>query len=165
MLKGRVFDKENNPYTVFRSRNSHDGPDEEFDRYINERIAKLIQEEIEAEQSQKKNKSKKDYKEENIMKAHSELKKDAETGKYQVETEMNIKEGLDKKTKTALQKSIIEETKKRIMGGNVYYDDSSSSDEEDDKKEELIKKLKALKEKVKKKPNKYIEELLKKYNI
>ena len=82
-------------------------------------------------------KQQKEYKEENIMKAHSELKKDKETGKYQVETEMNIKEGLDKKTKTALQKSIIEETKKRITGGNLHYDSSSSDEEENKKKTEF----------------------------
>jgi len=102
----------------------------------------------------------------NIMNAQSELKIDSLTGRYQVETEMNVKEGLDKKTKTALQKSIIEETKKRITGGNLYYDDSSSSDEEEEKKEETKKKLEELKQKLKKKkPNKYIEDLKKKYKL
>lgn len=97
--------------------------------------------------SMSKNKSKKEtkkYKEEEIMKGSSELKKKG--NKYTVDTELNIKEGLEPKVKRALKKSIIDETNKKIKnykkpvgfgfkGGSLLLDDSSS-DEEEPKKEE-----------------------------
>lgn len=101
-------------------------------------------------------KSKKSYKEGNIMKARSDLKKKG--SKYEVETEMNIKEGLEPKVKRALKKSIIEETNKKIKkfkkpvgfgfkGGSINLDysssdDSSSSDEEEPKKKVDVNELK-----------------------
>jgi hypothetical protein len=86
---------------------------------------------------------KKKYKEGNIMKARSDLKKKG--SKYEVETEMNVKEGLEPKVKRALKKSIIDETNKKIKGfkkpvgfgmrgGMIELDDSSSSEEDEPKK-------------------------------
>jgi len=86
----------------------------------------------------------KTYKESNIMKGRSDLKKKS-NGKYEVETELNIKEGLEPKVKRALKKSIIDETNKKIKGfkkpvgfgmrgGMIELDDSSSSEEDEPKK-------------------------------
>jgi hypothetical protein len=90
-----------------------------------------------------KTKKSKEYKESNIMKGRSDLKKKGD--KYEVETELNIKEGLEPKVKRALKKSIIDETNKKIKnykkpvgfgmrGGMVELDDSSSSEEDEPKK-------------------------------
>jgi hypothetical protein len=92
---------------------------------------------------------KKKYIEGNIMKARSDLKKKG--SKYEVETELKVKEGLEPKVKRALKKSIIEETNKKIKGfkkpvgfgikgGMVELDDSSSSSEEDEPKKKIDKK-------------------------
>lgn len=89
-----------------------------------------------------KNKSKKEtkkYKEEEIMKGKSELKKKG--NKYTVDTELNIKEGLEPKVKRALKKSIIDETNKKIKGykkpvgfgfysGSIDLDYGSSSSDD-----------------------------------
>ena len=83
-----------------------------------------------------KNKPKKEYKEEKIMKASSELKKKG--SKYSVDTEMTVKEGLDGKTKRALKKSIEDAVKDNIKGfkkpigsgiRKIDLDYSSSEDE------------------------------------
>jgi len=70
------------------------------------------------------------YKEANIMKGRSDLKKKGD--KYTVDTEMNIKKGLDAKTKRALKKSVMEELNKQMKGGAIVLD--LSSDEEMDGK-------------------------------
>jgi hypothetical protein len=91
----------------------------------------------------KSKKEPKTYKESNIMKGRSDLKKKG--NKYEVETELNIKNDLDSKVKRALKKSIIDETNKKIKGfkkpvgfgikgGMVELDDSSSSEEDEPKK-------------------------------
>lgn len=109
-------------------------------------------------------KPKKTYKESNLMKARSDLKKKGD--KFAVETEMNIKKGLEPKVKKALKKSIDEELDKKIKGrgirkikldmssdeevkpkrtrgrpkkGKGYYDDESTSSEESSSDEEDIK--------------------------
>ena len=109
-------------------------------------------------------KPKKTYKESNLMKARSDLKKKGD--KYGVETEMNIKKGLEPKVKRALKKSIDEELDKKLKGrgirkikldmssdeevkpkrtrgrpkkGKGYYDDESTSSEESSSDEEDIK--------------------------
>ena len=74
-------------------------------------------------------KSKKSYKEGNLMKARSDLKKNGD--KVSIETEMNIKKGLDSKVKKALKKSIIQEVETKIKGSGVRKIelDLSSEDE------------------------------------
>jgi uncharacterized protein YoxC len=78
------------------------------------------------------------------MKGRSDLKKKS-NGKYEVETELNIRDNLDSKVKRALKKSIIDETNKKIKGfkkpvgfgikgGMIELDDSSSSEEDEPKK-------------------------------
>ncbi len=89
----------------------------------------------------KNKKPKRQYKESNIMKARSDLKKKGD--KYTVDTEMNVKEGLDGKTKRALKKSIEDEVKKKIKGfkkpvgfgvEKIVLDYSSSEDEKPKKR-------------------------------
>ncbi len=89
-----------------------------------------------------------------IMKGKSDLIKKGD--KYSVDTEMNIKEGLEPKVKRALKKSIIDETNKKIKGYkkpikglgvsgrslNLDSDISSSSDDETPKKKVDIRELK-----------------------
>lgn len=95
-------------------------------------------------------KEKKTYKEEKIMKASSELKKKG--NKYTVDTEMNVKDGLDGKTKRALKKSITEEMNKKIknskkpvgFGVEKIVLDYSSSEDEKPKKRGRPKKGKGL---------------------
>jgi len=53
-----------------------------------------------------------------IMTGKSELKK-SKQGKYSVDTELNIKKGLEPKIKKALKKSIIEEAEKKISVSKV----------------------------------------------
>jgi hypothetical protein len=81
----------------------------------------------------RKNKPHKEYKEGNIMKGRSDLKKKGD--KYEVETELNVKKGLEPKVKRALKKSVNEELERGFKGGsiNLDYSDSSSSDEEEEK--------------------------------
>ena len=67
----------------------------------------------------KTSKPKKEYKEEKIMKASSELKKKG--SKYIVDTEMKVKEELDGKTKRALIKSLIIELNKNFNEYNFFY--------------------------------------------
>lgn len=91
--------------------------------------------------NKKSSKPKKEYKEEKIMKASSDLKKKGD--KYTIDTEMNVKEGLDGKTKRALKKSIEDEVKKKIKGfkkpvgfgvEKIVLDYSSSEDEKPKKR-------------------------------
>jgi hypothetical protein len=67
-----------------------------------------------------KTKKSKEYKESNIMKGRSDLKKKS-NGKYEVETELNIKEGLEPKVKIAFVKSIIEELNKNFNDYEFFY--------------------------------------------
>lgn len=53
----------------------------------------------------------------NIMKARSDIKKNG--NKYTVDTEVNIKKGIDDKIKRALKKSVNEEFDKKIKGSGV----------------------------------------------
>lgn len=62
-------------------------------------------------------KVKKTYKESNLMKARSDLKKKGD--KYTVDTDMNIKKGLEPKIKKALKKSITEELDKKLKGSSL----------------------------------------------
>jgi hypothetical protein len=79
-------------------------------------------------------KTKKEYKEEEIMKGKSDLKKVGD--KYAVETELNIKKGLEPKVKRALKKSVDKELNKKISGSGVRKIklDMSSDEEETPKK-------------------------------
>lgn len=79
-------------------------------------------------------KTKKEYKESNLMKGRSDLKKVGD--KYAVETEMNIKKGLDQKVKRALKKSVDEELDKKIKGRGIRKIklDMSSDEEETPKR-------------------------------
>jgi hypothetical protein len=61
-----------------------------------------------------------EYKEGNIMKACSDLKN--KDDKYEVETELNIKEGLDSKVKRALIKSIINELNNNFNDYEFFYE-------------------------------------------
>jgi hypothetical protein len=72
----------------------------------------------------------KQYKVGNIMKGRSDLKKKGD--KYTVDTEINVKKGLEPKIKRALKKSVNEELDRKFKGGSIIldYDDSSSDDEE-----------------------------------
>ena len=67
-----------------------------------------------------------------IMKGKSDLIKKG--NKYSVDTDLDVKKGLEAKVKRALRKSIIEELDKRLEGKGIY-DSDSSSDEEEDKTE------------------------------
>lgn len=118
-------------------------------------------------------KPKKTYKESNIMKGRSDLKK-TKSGKMAVETELNVRKNLEPKVKRALKKSIIEEVNKKIKGGTINLDYSSSSDEhksdsesdEEDTKEyskmlsQLINHIKNKKEPIDKK--KIVDTIVKK---
>ena len=97
-------------------------------------IKKLL-ERVKAEKRiTKRGRPKKEYKEEEIMKGSSELKKIGD--KYNVETELNIKKGLEPKVKRALKKSVDEELNKKISGSGVRKIklDMSSDEEEIPKK-------------------------------
>jgi hypothetical protein len=75
-------------------------------------------------------KPKKTYKEKSLMKAKSELKKKGDS--YTVDTEMNVRKGLDAKVKRALKKSVVEELDKKISGSGIRKIDlDMSSDEEE----------------------------------
>ena len=85
--------------------------------------------------------SKKDYKETNLMKGRSDLKKKGD--KYTVDTDLNIKKNLDPKVKKALKKSILEEVNERLKGSGFNKiefssDEESSSDEETEGKGFMI---------------------------
>ena len=80
----------------------------------------------------------------NIMKGRADIK--MTNNKYSVDTQLNIKKGLNDKTKKALMRSIREETSRALKGSGVKrnhsYSDNSSSDEgstsgEDSDDEEL----------------------------
>ena len=78
-------------------------------------------------------KKKKTYKQGNLMKARTDLKKSGD--KYAVETVMNVKKGLEPKVKKALKKSVVEELDKKIKGSGLKkkvkkIDLDFSSDEE-----------------------------------
>ena len=78
-------------------------------------------------------KPKKTYKEKSLMKAKSELKKKGDS--YTVDTEMNVRKGLDDKVKKALKKSVVEELDKKISGSGIRKIDlDMSSDEEEEPK-------------------------------
>jgi hypothetical protein len=62
----------------------------------------------------------KTYKESNLMKGRYDLKKN-KSGKYSVDTEMNIKKDLEPKVKRALIKSIIEELNKNFDCYEFFY--------------------------------------------
>ncbi len=59
------------------------------------------------------------YKEGNMMKGSSELKK--KNNKYYIETEININNDMNDKIKRAFVKSIIEELNKKIDGYDFFY--------------------------------------------
>jgi hypothetical protein len=72
----------------------------------------------------------------NIMKGKSDLVKKG--NKYSVDTDLDVKKGLDSKVKRALRKSIIEELDRRLEGKGLISDsDSDSSSDEEDKKREI----------------------------
>ncbi len=92
-------------------------------RILASRRKAIIDRILKRREEEKLSKPKKEYKEDNIMKARSDLKKKGD--KYTVDTEMNIKKGLEPKVKRALKKSITEEMDKKIGkgikgGGPVY---------------------------------------------
>ena len=60
-----------------------------------------------------------EYKEENIMKGRSDLKKKGE--KYEVETELNVRKGLEPEVKRALMKSIITELNNNFDDYEFFY--------------------------------------------
>lgn len=130
-------------------------------------------------------KENKTYKEANIMKGRSDLKKNGD--KITVDTELNIKKGLEPKIKRALKKSVEAELDKKISGsgfnrirldlsdseddikgrGLISDSDESSSDEEDIKEygkllKHLISHITDPKEKIDKKDFKQSIELIKK---
>lgn len=67
----------------------------------------------------------------NIMKARSDLKKKGD--KYTIDTEMNIKKGLDKKIKSALKKSIVTELDTKLKGSGIRKINLDYSSDEDEK--------------------------------
>jgi len=121
----------------------------------------------------KKNKKEpEEYKQGNISKSRSDLKKN-KSGKYEVETKLKVKKGLEPKVKRALKKSIIDEVNKKIKGGSIQLDYSSSEEDktdsesdEDDIKEygkmlsHLINHIKDKKEPIDKKDVKQSKELI-----
>lgn len=76
-------------------------------------------------------KAKKTYKEKSLMKAKSELKKKGDS--YTVDTEMNVRKGLDAKVKRALKKSVVEELDKKISGSGIRKIDLDMSSDEEEK--------------------------------
>lgn len=76
-------------------------------------------------------KPKKTYKEKSLMKAKSELKKKGDS--YTVDTEMNVRKGLDDKVKKALKKSVVEELDKKISGSGIRKIDLDMSSDEEEK--------------------------------
>lgn len=75
-------------------------------------------------------------KEKNIMKGRSDLKKVG--NKYSVDTELNIRKGLEPKVKRALKTSVINELDKKIKGSGIR-NISSSEDEDIDEYKKLLK--------------------------
>jgi len=75
-------------------------------------------------------KKKKTYKTGNVMKGRSDLKKKGD--KYEIETELNVKKGLEPKVKKALKKSVDMELDKQFKGGNINLDYDSTISEEDE---------------------------------
>lgn len=86
----------------------------------------------------KAEKDKKKYKESNLMKGRSDLKKKGD--KYTVDTELNIKKGLDGKVKKALKKSVIQELDKKIEGSGLKKIELDLSDDEKPKRRGRPKK-------------------------
>lgn len=83
-------------------------------------------------------KPKKTYKERSLMKAKSELKKSGDS--YTVDTEMNVRKGLDAKVKKALKKSVEEELNKKISGSGIRKIDLDMSSDEEPKRRGRPKK-------------------------
>jgi hypothetical protein len=107
---------------------------------INNLIAKFDIDEAEAKLKElikppKTIKPPKIIKDKNIMKARSDIKNN--DGKISIDTEMNIKKGLEPKVKRALKKSVIGELDKKIIGSGIrkiefeLSSDSSSDDDND----------------------------------
>ncbi len=79
-----------------------------------------------------KGRPKKTYKQSNVMKARSDVVKKG--GKYTVDTDMNIRKGLDSKIMRALKKSIIDEVSSKMKGYGIrggMIDEDEEEDEED----------------------------------
>jgi hypothetical protein len=74
-------------------------------------------------------------KEQNLMKGRSDLKKKGD--KYTVDTEMNVRKGLEPEVKRALKKSVVEELDKRIKGSGIINLDSSSENDSSSSDEEI----------------------------
>lgn len=64
-----------------------------------------------------------------VMSGKSELKK-SKKGKYSVDTELNIKKGLNAKVKKGLKKSIIDELDKKIKGSGIKKSDPEYSSDD-----------------------------------
>ena len=105
---------------------------------INNLIAKFDIDEAEAKLKElikppKTIKPPKIIKDKNIMKARSDIKN--KDGKISIDTEMNIKKGLEPKVKRALKKSVIGELDKKIIGSGIRkieFELSSDSSSDDD---------------------------------
>lgn len=65
----------------------------------------------------------------NIMNARSDLKLN-KNNKFTVDTMINIRNGLDKKTKTALKQSIISELEKKISGSGIINNNLGVNNED-----------------------------------
>ena len=71
-----------------------------------------------------------------IMKGKSDLVK--KNNKYSVDTELDIKEGLQPKIKRALKKSVVKELDTRIKGRSINLDNDSSSSSDDEAPEKKV---------------------------
>ncbi len=112
----------------------------ENEKAIKDRELELEKEHYNVLKTQDKLRIEKDVGE--IMKGKSELIKKGK--KMSVETELDIKKGLQKKVKNALRKSIIDEIDKKLIGSGLYdssSDESSCSDDEDNKYTKIINHL------------------------
>ena len=97
----------------------------EESRKINAENKRLEEEFKKISKTSKKLKPYKDIGE--IMRGHSELVN--KKGKLSVDTELNVKKGLEPKVQRALKKSVDKELEKGFKGGSINLDYSSSEDE------------------------------------
>lgn len=134
---GSSYDEDMYDFHKMQTVKSPRRKNESVDEFI-ERLKKQSSERrLKRENNQKKIKP---LKESNIMKARSDLKKKGTT--YSVDTEMNVKKGLEPKVKRALKKSVDMELERNFKGGSINLDYSSSDSESSDSDDENSKKKK-----------------------
>jgi hypothetical protein len=113
--------KENAKIREHLKRNTKNGTNLDYDDLLLfEKNELNLNDDWESEEESLKEVIKNTYKESNIMKCRSDLKK-LKNGKMCIETEININNDIDDKVKRALLKSIIEELNKNFYEYEFFY--------------------------------------------